>query len=632
MTKMGGKARRRPYAGWFSGKYRMVSVFFVTTCLFITTQQVLRVLQRPLIVKPDTIPPKIWQSWKTDALHFEERDLDRARTWARRNPYHRYELLTDYSAIPYVREAFGCGPRGLCRPDIVKTYEDLNDNLKIIQADLLRYIIMYIDGGLWADIDVEDIQPIRSFIPRKFDQRDVDMVIGIETDEPGLASHPVLGSKAASFCQWTFMCKPGLPVMMRLIENIMKWLHRLADEQGKTVAELHLNFDEVLSGTGPSAFTAAILAEMSISEGTQVVWNDFHDLVDSQLVGGVLVLPSEAFAAGTGHSRSGNHKGSRSLVKHHFHASTWTDKHQRFKHPVYGEIEKCNWDSDCVALWDSNVAFYDSLPEEEQLRMIELKRIDDAKEQKLAKAQAEAAQMPIKEEKTEEKKADGPVEGKIPAKADDKGGKRPGSGSPPEVAKKPAVKDLKVIKDKADNIKIQKENAEKKTMPDAKLKADREKPQTGNAAKNGLPEAIDETAPVGDGKDSRVDTPVTQLSTGTSTEATTAAITKSTSGSSTQTTEASATDVEASTASSDTEATASSTAIAKETAKASSTTLDASSATTSESSPEVTSSEASQSTQATMTVSSATSSESTEATNIPNQSDEDDPEESVVIT
>lgn len=228
----------------------------------------------------------------------------------------------------------------------------------------------------------------------------------------------VLGSKATSFCQWTFMCKPGLPVMMQIIENIVLWLHRLADEQGKPVAELHLDFNEVLSGTGPSAFTAAILAEMSTVEGRQIVWDDFHDLVDSQIVGRILVLPSEAFAAGTGHSRSGNHKGSRALIKHHFHASSWTDKHQRFKHPVYDEIEKCNWDADCVALWDSNVAFYDLLPEEEQLRMIELKRLDDAKEKKLAQALLETPPAPPEPEKHREEK--GPAEGKIPPAPDDK--------------------------------------------------------------------------------------------------------------------------------------------------------------------------------------------------------------------
>lgn len=268
------------------------------------------------------------------------------------------------------------------------------------------------------------------------------------------------------------MCKPGLPVMIRLIENIMIWLHRLAAEQGKSVSELHLDFDEVLSGTGPSAFTKAILTEMSISEGRKIVWNDFHDLLDSQLVGGVLVLPSEAFAAGTGHSRSGNHKGSRALVKHHFHASSWTDKHQRFKHPVYDEIERCNWDAECVALWDSNVAFYNSLPEEEQLKMIELKRIDDAKEKKLAQVKAEAEQVPIKQEKEEEEAQEEKEE--APPKVEKEAEKaKDGSPEPMQKAEKvkgkePPVKDLKVISEKADNLKILKETKEdKKELPES---------------------------------------------------------------------------------------------------------------------------------------------------------------------
>lgn len=270
------------------------------------------------------------------------------------------------------------------------------------------------------------------------------------------------------------MCKPGLPVMIRLIENIMIWLHRLAAEQGKSVSELHLDFDEVLSGTGPSAFTKAILTEMSISEGRKIVWNDFHDLLDSQLVGGVLVLPSEAFAAGTGHSRSGNHKGSRALVKHHFHASSWTDKHQRFKHPVYDEIERCNWDAECVALWDSNVAFYNSLPEEEQLKMIELKRIDDAKEKKLAQVKAEAEQVPIKQEKEEEEEEAQEEKEEAPPKVEKEAEKaKDGSPEPMQKAEKvkgkePPVKDLKVISEKADNLKILKETKEdKKELPES---------------------------------------------------------------------------------------------------------------------------------------------------------------------
>lgn len=141
-----------------------------------------------------------------------------------------------------------------------------------------------------------------------------------------------------------------------------------------------------------------------MTEGEPITWDPFHDLAESRAVGGVLVLPSEAFAAGTGHSDSGNHGGRAALVMHHFHASSWPTQHPRYKHPVslmplvlqkchfsnsrqvYGEVEKCNWDPECVALWDTNTAFFESLPEEDQLKMIALKDQDDA--QKL-KADAE---------------------------------------------------------------------------------------------------------------------------------------------------------------------------------------------------------------------------------------------------
>ncbi|KAH0360994.1 glycosyltransferase family 32 protein, partial [Aureobasidium melanogenum] len=293
----------------------------------------------------------------------------RARTWTVKNPGHRYEVLTDDNADHYVEHHYG--PLGLDRPDIISVYKSLN--AKIIKQDLLRYLIMYVEGGVYADIDVEAIRPVKKFVPKIYDEADVDMVIGIETDEPSFASHPVLGSKAQSFCQWTFMCKPRLPVMMRLIENIMKWLHELSREQEVPISELHLDFNEVLTGTGPSAFTKAILAEMSKAVGKNVAWDKFTGLTEAKLVGGVLVLPVEAFAAGTGHSDSGNHKGKGAMVKHHFHASSWPTNHPRFKHPVYGEVEKCNWDAECVRLWDANTAFFNGLQEEERLRIINIK-------------------------------------------------------------------------------------------------------------------------------------------------------------------------------------------------------------------------------------------------------------------
>lgn len=329
--------------------------------------------QAPMIGGGSKFPKKIWQSWKVDPLNMEERDSTSARTWTAKNPSHRYEVLTDNTDLDYVETNFG--PHGLNRPDIVYTYRSLT--ARIIKADLLRYLVMYLEGGVYTDIDVEALKPIDRFIPDRFNERDIDMVVGVEIDQPQFEDHPILGKKSKSFCQWTFMCKPGLPVMMHLIDNIIKWLSDVAKKQNCSVSDIVLDFDEVISGTGPSAFTIAILKEMSRHEGKTITWDTFHELGESKLIGGVLVLTVEAFAAGQGHSDSGNHGGRQALVKHHYHASGWPSKHPRYSHPVYAEVERCNWDEQCVKQWDFDIASWDALSPEEQAQKIADKEATD---------------------------------------------------------------------------------------------------------------------------------------------------------------------------------------------------------------------------------------------------------------
>lgn len=327
-----------------------------------------------LAVRSD-FPPKIWQTWKVDPLHFEERDINTARSWPDKNPDWRYEVLTDGNDMGYVEYHYGA--EGFNRPDIVAFYRDVK--APIIKADLLRYLIMYADGGVYADIDVEAMKPMSKFIPERYDHKDINMVIGVEIDEPEWKDHPILGPKSRSFCQWTFMCKPHLPVMMRLVENIMTWLVEVARTQNVPLGEVVLDFDEVISGTGPSAFTKAIIAQLNADRvaaaengkaAAEITWDTFHDLDESKLVDHVLVLNVEAFAAGQGHSDSGTHDTRHSLVRHHYHASNWPSRHPRYKHPAYGQVEDCNWSRDCVHQWDDDVARFTTLPKEEQERLV----------------------------------------------------------------------------------------------------------------------------------------------------------------------------------------------------------------------------------------------------------------------
>ena len=350
-----------------------------------------------------TFPKKIWQTWKTDPYHFETRDFDTAKTWTTKNPGHRYEVLTDHNDLLYVQERYG--PDGFDRPDIVEFYKSVTAT--IIKADLLRYMVMYADGGIYADIDVEALRPADRFIPARYSARDIDLVIGIEIDQPEFKDHPILGQKSMSFCQWTFMAKPQLPVMLQLIENIMAWLSDIALAQNVSISDVELDFDQVISGTGPSAFTTAILDDMNRRRGRggeKVTWDRFHAMDESVIVNRVLVLDVEKFAAGQGHSDSGNHNARGALVKHHYHASNWPSKHPRFKHPAYGEVEACNWNLKCVQKWDEDVKAFERLSDGEQKRVIEKRKKQEAERLEKARKEQEDFRRFVEAEERKKKK------------------------------------------------------------------------------------------------------------------------------------------------------------------------------------------------------------------------------------
>ncbi|GAB7351781.1 hypothetical protein MBLNU459_g2355t1 [Dothideomycetes sp. NU459] len=354
-------------------------------------------IDNSLFLSRDTrFPRKIWQTWKVNPLVFEERDHNLALTWSDKNPEYRYEVLTDRNDLAYVERYFGAD--GFNRLDIVYTYRELK--ARIIKADLLRYLIMYVEGGVYTDIDVEALRPVSRFIPDRYDERDIDMVIGVEIDQPEFVNHTILGQKCQSFCQWTFMCKPRLPVMLQLVDNIQVWLKSVAEEQKVGISDIKLDFDQVISGTGPSAFTKAILDDISHRTGHQVKWDPFHNLVESKLIGGVLVLPVEAFAAGQGHSDSGNHDTKHSMVKHHYHASKWPDAHPRFHHPVLGEVEKCNWKADCVRKWDEDAAAFEKMSPEDKAKEIAI--ADARREEERKEEERKEGERRLEEERKEE--------------------------------------------------------------------------------------------------------------------------------------------------------------------------------------------------------------------------------------
>ena len=265
---------------------------------------------------------------------------------------------------------------------------------------------MYVEGGVYADIDVEALKPVDKFIPPDVYEDDIDLVIGVEVDEPTFDFHPILGPKCKSFCQWTFMSKPGCPAILRLIHNVISWINELSRIQTVPIANLTVTFDDVIKGTGPTAFTLAILAEMAAQTGHAIDWDMFHHMDAPVLVENILVLTVDAFAAGQDHSHSGDYSSEAALVKHHYHATGWTDSFSRYSHPAYGMVEECGWKMECVKQWDANRTAFPSLPQEQQQQLItdhENYWKEDAVKEREAAKEREAKEKEEKEKEEKEK-------------------------------------------------------------------------------------------------------------------------------------------------------------------------------------------------------------------------------------
>lgn len=190
----------------------------------------------PAVERPKVFPRKVWQTWQ-GSKKLEDEPLRLARTWVELNPGYGYELLTDSTAETYIRRAF---PNDV---DLLDTWAKINDY--ILRADLIRYLAMLGDGGIYSDMDTDCTRPIVDWLPRELEEA-ADIVVGIEYDERADPLREDM-SEAAQFCTWTIMAKPGSRHMQNVVDDTLNKL-RAATRNESIHAD---NATEVLRLTGP---------------------------------------------------------------------------------------------------------------------------------------------------------------------------------------------------------------------------------------------------------------------------------------------------------------------------------------------------------------------------------------------
>jgi hypothetical protein len=190
-----------------------------------------------------------------------------------------------------------------------------------MKSDLLRYLILSVEGGVYSDIDTVAIRPVDAWIPRYLRDR-IRLVVGIEFDKrdgPNWADIP----HDLQFCQWTIAAAPGHPVFTRMVERILDSLDDLSEQHGVPVSEITPGSFEVMNSTGPAAWTDVVFETLQGFDSSLNETKDLSFMEKSRVFGDVLVLTIDGFGMGQVHSASTN-DGSippDALIKHQFWGS-----------------------------------------------------------------------------------------------------------------------------------------------------------------------------------------------------------------------------------------------------------------------------------------------------------------------
>ncbi|KAF2197953.1 hypothetical protein GQ43DRAFT_458172 [Delitschia confertaspora ATCC 74209] len=254
------------------------------------------------------IPKKIWYKLGPSGLNDKMRGY--TDTCIKNNPNYAFEFMTDEEADAYVEKAFAY------HPDIVETY--LNLTVPILKADLLRYLLLFHQGGIWSDLDVScEGVPIDQWVPAEY--KNASLVVGWEFDV-GWGDQFV-----RQFTTWTIMAKPGNAHIAKVIDDILDDLYQRTAKERISLAEFKVqDTAEVIDLTGPRRFTGSVLKSLELSLHEKIPLPTISNLMEPKLVGDVLILPGYSFASTS--NMYGEMEVGPPLVKHHY-AGSWKNEH-----------------------------------------------------------------------------------------------------------------------------------------------------------------------------------------------------------------------------------------------------------------------------------------------------------------
>ena len=138
------------------------------------------------------IPKIIWQTYESEYKDLPPLALECANSWQEKNPDWEYKNVSGKERAEFVLNNFG------------QEWFDIYNFYKanVLRADLWRYMCLYINGGIYSDLDIFCKKPIEDFF-------DLNNNFIASTDPYG-----------AGYSQMIFASKPNSVFLKNIIDNI----------------------------------------------------------------------------------------------------------------------------------------------------------------------------------------------------------------------------------------------------------------------------------------------------------------------------------------------------------------------------------------------------------------------------
>ena len=266
-------------------------------------------------------------------VSISDEDREHVKTWPDLNPEYRHEVLTDGMMESLVKDHFH-----VSHPDIEDIYFQVQDY--ILRSDLIRYLVLLVDGGVYNDLDVGCLKPIKTWVPERY--KDVaGTLLGVEVDNKFGPDGRTFqnGQDFFQLVNWTIMSKPHQPFLWFLIKRVLENIKALAASQERPISKMTYTIQNVLDVTGPAALTTAFFDYASDITGTTVTYHNLTKLTEPRLIGEVVILPINSFGAGHQVEWAGFKQDGTALI-HHYFAGSWKTDHFDNPQPPWVDEEQ----------------------------------------------------------------------------------------------------------------------------------------------------------------------------------------------------------------------------------------------------------------------------------------------------